>query len=316
MSGNEDVLAAIQDLSGKVLSLQQDVNLLKSADSSSSSSQLPRPPIGISPTPRKSLTWADRMESPDPEDQTNYGAHLSWEDQPASLTKVSDETSELLMNAFTRSVDNASRQKARSSFILPDCPALRTPRLDSVLKAEASASTKSLDKDLAKIQTFVLDAAGPLTHALEEAQSDDGLTTDVALEAIKAALMLLGNSNARISRLRRQKVLTEFNKSLQPLADKDEEFTNAAPDLFGPEFAKRAKDHLDQVKSLRSAKKETTTSGPASSFFRAGPSGNRGGQKPRFFGNRRGGYQQRHQPYQQDRKNPPRNGGYKNPGNK
>jgi hypothetical protein len=33
----------------------------------------------------------------------------------------------------------------------------------------------------------------------------------------------------------------------------DEEFTEAAPNLFGPEFSKRAKEYLDQVKALKSA---------------------------------------------------------------
>ena len=43
---------------------------------------------------------------------------------------------------------------------------------------------------------------------------------------------------------------------MQPLADKDDEFKDAASDLFGTDFARRAKENLDQANTLRSAKKD------------------------------------------------------------
>ena len=259
MSSNDDVMKAIRDLSLKFDSLQEDVNVLKK-------NEPPRSKVAAN-TPR-TRSWADRMEQQDPEDQVDYGEQITWGD-----------------------VDNATWHNTRRGFIVPDSPAVRTPRLDSVLKADALQQTKALDKELAKVQTFVLDAAGPLTQVLEAANSEEGLSTEVAIEAARAALMLVGNANARMSRQRRQRVLAEFNKSLQPMADKDEEFSSATPYLFGPDFAKRAKEHMDQVKSLQAARKDPTGAGSSSfkAFFRQRPSGNRGGNH-KFY---RGGTSQR-----------------------
>ena len=48
-------------------------------------------------------------------------------------------------------------------------------------------------------------------------------------------------------------MVQSINKSLLPLVKDDTDFIEAAPNLFGPNFSKRAKDHLDQVKSLKAA---------------------------------------------------------------
>ena len=44
--------------------------------------------------------------------------------------------------------------------------ASRTPQLDSFLKSEVSPATKTTDKELASIQTYVLDALAPLSAIL------------------------------------------------------------------------------------------------------------------------------------------------------
>ena len=71
--------------------------------------------------------------------------------------------------------------------------------------------------------------------------------------AVTSALELMGNASARISRLRREKITASFNKTLLPLAQEDKNFIEAAPYLFGPEFAKQSKEYLDQVKALRTS---------------------------------------------------------------
>ena len=62
-----------------------------------------------------------------------------------------------------------------------------------------------------------------------------------------------------------------------PLAKDDENFTTAAPLLFGGEFAKKSKDFLDQVKANRSTlpakSKGDYTRKP---FFRGPPPSKRG----------------------------------------
>ena len=56
--------------------------------------------------------------------------------------------------------------------------------------------------------------------------------------ATTSAIAFIGNTNAQISRLRREKVVAGINKTLLPLAKDDAAFSDAPPDLFGPEFAK------------------------------------------------------------------------------
>ena len=152
--------------------------------------------------------------------------------------EVSEQTAELLKLSCTRSVSNESRKKTRSAFSLPKVPATRTPRLDQFLKPEVTPQAKSLDKDLSKIQTFVLDALAPLTALME---------TNV--EELTPPQL----PNAHISHLRREKIITGLNKSLLPLVKEDAPYTDAAPDLFGSEFAKRSKEFLEQVKTIRSS---------------------------------------------------------------
>ena len=71
-------------------------------------------------------------------------------------------------------------------------------------------------------------------------------------QAVKTAVELIGNANASISHLRREKVIGELNKALLPLIGDDDNFKEATPPLFGTEFAKKGKDMIDQVKALRS----------------------------------------------------------------
>ena len=78
-----------------------------------------------------------------------------------------------------------------------------------------------------------------------------------------------------MSRLRRKKVCAHLNKSVQPLAKKDDLFKDAAPLLFGTEFAKKSKDEVDQMKAITAVLPSKKSSKLPS--FQGGPSGNRGG---------------------------------------
>ena len=77
---------------------------------------------------------------------------------------------------------------------------------------------KTLDKDLSKIQTFVLDALAPLTAILE---TDSDRLSPAQLQAATYAVQLLGNAHAHISRLRREMVIAGVNKSLLRLVKED-----------------------------------------------------------------------------------------------
>ena len=107
---------------------------------------------------------------------------------------------------------------------------------------------------------------------MEAEARGDSLTLEQVRDATKTAVELAGNANARISCLRREKVCQDLNKALIPLAKEDENFDEAPPSLFGTEFAKKAKDHVDQVKALRSTSSKTERP-----FFRGGPPSRGGG---------------------------------------
>ena len=119
-------------------------------------------------TSRTNTPWADR----DPYEKIDYSAHISFSDEEEGagmeqLVEVSEQTEKLLKGSCTRSVPNECRRKIRSVFHFPKVPATRTPRLDQFLRTEIPQATRSLDKDLSKLQTFVLEALAPLTTILE-----------------------------------------------------------------------------------------------------------------------------------------------------
>ena len=179
------------------------------------------------------------------EEGFDYNADLQWAsdtESDARLVEVSEKTRRFLAERFTRRVPNSTRLATRRQFPLPKVPATRTPKLDQVIRGEVSSSVKTGDKELAKIQTYLLDAVAPLTSVLECAKEDTSA-------AVSAALQLLGNANAKLSNLRREKVVNDLNKSLLPLINADEDFTEAAPLLFGKEFVKRSKEHLEYSQS-------------------------------------------------------------------
>ena len=82
--------------------------------------------------------------------------------------------------------------------------ATRTPQLDEYIKAEVPHQVKSADKDLAKIQTFVLDALAPLVSILDLNSWDHSPAYQDTIDAISTAMELIGNASARISRLRQE----------------------------------------------------------------------------------------------------------------
>lgn len=208
-------------------------------------------------TPVKSKrSWADRMEDDD-EESVDYSKKIDFSDEEedertsTKLRAVSEKTKAFLTDRCTKGLSNEDRLKTRNQFLLPKVPATKTPQLDAYLKTEVSASTKSTDRELAKLQSFVLDAMAPLTAVMESANSDNPLSFRETLQAVLAAAGLIGNASARISRLRREKVTLAINKTLLPIAQSDENFVGAAPSLFGPEFGKQSKDYVDQVRALR-----------------------------------------------------------------
>ena len=252
------------------------------------------------------LNWADRNL----EESVDYTANITWpeEDEDESrgvkLFKISKRSDEFLGSCFTHSVPNATRRNIRDKFGAPNTPKTACPTLDKVIKTRLSANTKARDKTLAKQQALLLDAVGPLASILEDASTGE-LTMKGTVDAVQTALKLLGNASMNLNRERRKNVIRDLNTNLEEMAEDDSLFVDAAPQLLGDGFTKKAKERDDELKCLSQASKKTNTK--HSSFFRGGRPYNtntgsypsrRGGQNYRGNrGNGKGWYNNRYTPY-------------------
>ena len=137
-----------------------------------------------------------------------------------------------------QSLTNESRKHTRNRYNLPKVDATRTPKLDPVIKTLAPQQAQSADKELASIKTFLLDAMALISAILE---SVDEMAVEDVREASITASALIGNANAKLSHLRREKLVTAINKNLTLLVQDDLEFAEVVPNLFRPDFSKQAK---------------------------------------------------------------------------
>ena len=227
----EDVLERLESISEKVDSLTTDVTILKEKERrttggrpSRSRSRSPhelrtrRERTRLSRDRTSERSWGDRnmAESPD----FTLPIHFSdEEDGPdgSQLVEVSEGTYRLLKTSCTRSMSNDLRRRTRSVYKFPRVEATRTPKVDQVIKSLASQSAKLADRELARIQTFVLDSVAPVSSLLEQISHDSDRVSieDVKLAASTAA-ELIWNVSAQITRLRREKIVASINKIYCP----------------------------------------------------------------------------------------------------
>ena len=99
----------------------------------------------------------------------------------------------------------------------------------------APQPARTVDRELTRIQTFVLNSLAPVTAILENAGK---MTMQDITKASSSAAALIGNANVRISRLHRKEYVTAINKNLTPLVADDSDFIEAATNLFGANFSK------------------------------------------------------------------------------
>ena len=295
----EDVVEKLEDISGKVETLSADVTNLKEKERkreatggcpSQSRSRSPyeswtrcvRSHERTSPSRHRTSekSWGDRDPAESP-DHLSLPIHFSdEEDGPddSQLVEVSEGTYRLLKTVCLWSMSNDLRRRTQSVYKFPRVKATRTPKLDQVIISLASQSTKTADGELSRIQTFVLDSIAPVSSLLEQIFQD---SDRLSIDDVKLAAC---NASAQISKLRREKMVSSINKNLLPLVKEDGDFLNVAPNLFRPDFFKRAKEHLDQVKSLQAAtfptRNQTSQSTYKSGCFFFGEGTPRGGARP------------------------------------
>ena len=87
-----------------------------------------------------------------------------------------------------------------------------------------------------------LDRAGCSSPFVAVLELGDKVINKELRVATTSAIQLIGNANARISRLRHEKFVGASNKSLLPMIKEDGPYVGICPDLFEPDFAKKSKD--------------------------------------------------------------------------
>ena len=75
------------------------------------------------------------------------------------------------------------------------------------MKPESSAATKAIDKQLAKVQTLMLDTLAPLTSVVESHNRGNTLEQKEVLQAVKVAISLVETTNVTRSHLLRERVI-------------------------------------------------------------------------------------------------------------
>ena len=106
------------------------------------------------------------------------------------------------------------------------------------------------DGYLSRLQQFWLDAVAPLAAILEGAEAGE-LTPEHAYSATQAALVLMGSANNHMAQERRKRILMNVNPALKYMAHEENAFQQAAPMLFGKEFAKKATNRVETIKAIK-----------------------------------------------------------------
>ena len=106
-----------------------------------------------------------------------------------------------------------------------------------------------------------------------------------------AAKALLGNASTQMTKERRRKAITAFNRKVHPLAEEEEIFQEAAPLLLAQVLESKVKSHLESLKCLVASSQSDSEAGQG---FRQGHSH----YSPRGSGqhHQRGGNHQRRFP--------------------
>ena len=223
-------------------------------------------------------------------DEDNAGVSLNEENDTYAIEESTRAFLELAF-ALKKPADNKTRKIWETKFKVPESDATRCPKLDTIIEGVVRKDSLHEDRELSRLQNFMLDTAGPLVAAFEELGKDEP-DPDRVSAAIQQALLFLGNASAHFSQIRRTKILKCLNPKVQSLA-KDMDFSQSAPYLFGQGIEQKIKEHVDAVRML---KRTTNTEFKPKNFFRGGSSQTSGTGRSRYQ------TQARYQPYNQNQR--------------
>ena len=257
-----DVQTGMQSVRSDLQSLSDCLQKVQEGESQFDQSQTPSPSphpaqrasTDVLPSlPSSSRSWADRVEQEDDDDAFEHSMDLDVEPgddaKGIRIFPLEEATESFFSQALSSPLPSQVRRQLRERFGKPNLPKATTPYLDIVMRPLMSSQAK----ELAKIQTFCLDAYAPLARYINEANSDSGqLSAADYLKMVRKSARLLGNCNLSTfcSRLRRSSVLQSVNSRIVDMADEEEIFQDAGRKLFGEGFTKKTKESDDELKSL------------------------------------------------------------------
>ena len=126
--------------------------------------------------------------------------HEAIEDEDGSgyLVELLKTTKSFLEAAFSTPVANTDSKKRFDRIGVPDCNAIRYPKLDQVMQSIILNDATKADSYLSCLQQFWLDAVTPLTALLETVEGRE-LKFEDTVAAFKSALCFLGNAHQHIN---------------------------------------------------------------------------------------------------------------------
>ena len=180
-----------------------------------------------------------------------FDPHVSSEDAWEATKTMSD----FLEKHFTRCLKPEDREAMLKDFPKPNSQALQVPKLDDQvkdhLKKKGINPHFGAERSLYRIQSQVLDMAGPLT-CLWSDLLDTGVTIkrEQIILLVQRSLILLGSLSNSITLERRRINWSKLNPALKDIPVEDDEEGSKATTLFGGGFMEKANKRLEEEKTL------------------------------------------------------------------
>ena len=169
----------------------------------------------------------------------------SWQ-PPSTVIKYLDKH-------FNKTLSETNRQAILSEYPVPDCAAVKAPKLDTEVTEQLKSKGKDprfgAERNLYKIQEQLLEVTGPLTSLWADLMRPDvDLTKEQIVHQLQRALVLVGSTSHAINVERRKVAWARINPKLKSLAE--EEYKGRESNLFGPGFLEKASKKLEAEKAL------------------------------------------------------------------
>jgi len=128
----------------------------------------------------------------------DYNENIFWEPKSDSedgdTRALSSTTAKIVKDAFSCSLKSEKHKSIKRKQPIHDTPFTEVPKLDPIIQSRMLALTKMIDRSLAGMQGYVLDAAVPLVNILESARSGTlGCTTRVCTTSTQDYWQCLGS---------------------------------------------------------------------------------------------------------------------------